>query len=90
MSRARGRRDLTLWFVPSRTTLEKDVARMSPHADNGGLWILWPKKSGPAGVDLDPAVIRRAAEGEGLVDFKIASIDETWSGLRFTRRSRKS
>ena len=89
-SRARGRRDLTLWFVPSRAKLEKDVARMSGHADNGGLWIIWPKKSGPAGGDLDPAVVRRAAEGEGLVDFKIASIDETWSGLRFTRRRRSS
>ncbi len=83
---ARGRRDLTLWFVPSRARLEKDIARMSCHADHGGLWILWPKKSGPAGRDLDPAVIRRAAKRQGLVDFKIASINKTWSGLRFTRR----
>ena len=83
---ARGRRDLTLWFVPSRAKLEKDIPHMSRHAKNGALWILWPKKTGPAGRDLDPAVVRRAAEGEGLVDFKIVSIDETWSGLKFTRR----
>lgn len=83
---ARGRRDVTLWFVSSRAQLEKDIPRMSRHAENGALWILWPKKTGPAGRDLDPAVVRRAAEGEGLVDFKIVSIDETWSGLKFTRR----
>lgn len=84
---ARGLRDLTLWFVPSRAKLEKDIPRMSRHAKNGALWILWPKKTGPAGRDLDPAVIRRAAEREGLVDFKIASIDKTWSALKFTRRN---
>lgn len=86
VERARGRRDLTLWFVVSRTKLENDMARMARHAENGGLWILWPKKSGPRGGDLDPAAVRRAAKGAGLVDFKIASIDETWSGLRFTRK----
>ncbi|GMR23099.1 MAG: hypothetical protein BMS9Abin37_1499 [Acidobacteriota bacterium] len=86
VSGVRGRRDLTLWFVPSRAKLEKNIARMSRHVKNGALWILWPKKSDPAGRDLDPTVIRRAAEREGLVDFKIASINKTWSGLKFTRR----
>jgi hypothetical protein len=27
-----------------------------------------------------------AGPGAALVDFKIAAIDETWSGLKFTRR----
>lgn len=89
VSRARGRRDLTFLFVPSRSKLDKGLPRMSPHVDHGALWIIWPKKSGPAGADLDPAVIRRAAKREALVDFKIASINETWSGLRFTRKNKK-
>jgi len=84
--RARGNRDVTLWFVTTRAKLEKDIARMSRHAEGGRLWIVWPKKSGPKGGDLDPTVVRRAAERKGLVDYKIASIDDTWSGLRFTRK----
>jgi hypothetical protein len=30
--------------------------------------------------------VRRVGMDAGLVDFKVASFDETWSGLRFGRR----
>ena len=36
--------------------------------------------------DLSERVVREAGLTRGLVDYKIASIDRTWSGLRFTRR----
>jgi hypothetical protein len=36
--------------------------------------------------DLDQAAVRRYAMDRGLVDFKLAAIDSTWSGLRFSRK----
>jgi hypothetical protein len=82
----RGRRDLTLWFARTRRELERRVDRMTRHAEHGGLWILWPKKTSGVRSDLSQSVVREVAMAAGIVDFKICSVDTTWSGLRFTRR----
>ena len=37
-------------------------------------------------TDLTEDVIRGAALRAGLVDTKVCAIDETWSGLRLSRR----
>jgi len=81
---------LTLWFVRSRSELEKGLARMSSLGESGGLWIVWPKKSSRIKSDLSENVVREAGLAAGLVDFKVCSVDETWSGLRFTRRNREA
>ena len=78
--------DLILWFTRSRSDLEKGISTMVPLADQAGLWIIWPKKSSGVESDLSQIVVREVAIAAGLVDFKVASIDETWSGLRFTRK----
>jgi CheY-like chemotaxis protein len=78
--------DVTLWFVRSREELERDVARMGAYAGKGGLWIVWPKKASGVRSDLSQNVVRQTGLASGLVDFKICSVDATWSGLRFTRR----
>ena len=52
----------------------------------GGLWILWPKQAARVSTDLTQPVVRRFAMDLGWVDYKICSVDETWSGLLFTRR----
>jgi len=82
----RGRRDVTLWFVRSQRDLERRLPRMVPHGEGGGLWIIWPKKASGADTDLTQAVVRQRGLDSGLVDYKIASVDATWSGLRFTVR----
>ncbi len=82
----RGKRQLTLWFVKSRKDLKRRVGRMTAHAAKGGLWIIWPKKSSGMAADLSQKDVRGVGLSAGLVDFKISAIDETWSGLRFTRR----
>jgi hypothetical protein len=40
--------------------------------------------------DLSQQVVRRVGLDAGLVDFKICSVDATWSGLCFTWRKRKA
>ena len=84
--RAQGRCDLIVWFVGSSRDLERRVARYGAKAGAGGLWICWPKKASGVVSDLSERVVREAGLAHGLVDYKIASIDQTWSGLRFTRR----
>ena len=81
-----GQRDLTLWFTKSRKDLERRVKRMVAVADRGGLWIVWPKKTSEIAADLSQDDVREVGLAAGLVDYKICSIDDTWSGLRFSRR----
>ncbi|MCY3912030.1 MAG: hypothetical protein OXG43_02145 [Chloroflexi bacterium] len=84
--RAQGLCDLIVWFVGSRRDLERRVARYGARVGTGGLWICWPKKASDVVSDLSERVVRETGLAHGLVDYKIASIDQTWSGLRFTRR----
>jgi hypothetical protein len=51
-----------------------------------GLWIAWPKKASKVPSDLSDIVVRDAGLAIGLVDNKVAAIDETWSGLRLVIR----
>ena len=82
-------RDLTMWFVHSRDALLRELASMKQHAASGALWILWNKNSDRRGATkLTQLVVRKAGLDAGLVDFKIARIDDDWSGLRFTIRKR--
>ncbi len=55
-------------------------------AYNGILWISWPKKSAKVQSDLDENIIRDYGLAIGLVDVKVAAVDETWSALKFVYR----
>jgi len=84
---SRGRRDLSIWFVRSAAELEAGMRRVLVDLGPGGLWICWPKKSSGVASDLSHDVVQRAGLANGLMDYKICSIDQTWSALRFTRRN---
>jgi hypothetical protein len=83
---ARGASDLMLWFLRSRADLDQCVARMAPRDDVRSLWMIWPKKASQPGTELTQPVVRRAGLAAGLVDYKVCSIDATWTGLLFTWR----
>lgn len=76
--------DLTIWFHRSRDGLEGKIKSMSAAARHGPLWIAWPKKSSPIAADFTQQDVRRIGLANGLVDYKVCSIDESWSGLLFT------
>ncbi len=86
---ARGRCDLAVWFARSRREVERRVEKLGGFAGPDGLWIVWPKKASGVSSDLSQTVVRQIGLSAGLVDYKICSIDETWSGLRFTPRDRR-
>lgn len=80
---ARAMSDVTLWFVGSRAELSARVADLAGRAGKGAFWICWPKRSSGVSTDVTEHAVRSAGLANGLVDFKIAAIDATWSGLRF-------
>ena len=92
----RGTRGLILWFVRSESELARNAAAMAARAGEASMWIAWQKKAsrekGALPAARSPAVhpteksVRAAGLEVGLVDFKVCAIDETWSGLLFTRR----
>src|SRR5207245_10896990 len=55
-------------------------------APAGMLWISWPKQASGVATDLTEDVIRTIGLAHGLVDVKVAAVDEVWSGLKFVRR----
>jgi len=85
-STARGHRELTVWFPKSARDLENRIDRLADQVEGGGLWIAWPKQASGVKTDITQTIVRKVGLAAGLVDFKICSIDATWSGLKFARR----
>lgn len=52
----------------------------------GVLWIAWPKMTSGVPTDLREGVVRDVLLATGLVDTKVCSINDTYSGLKFVRR----
>ncbi len=81
-----GKGDVHLWFTRTHSDLEANIERMGDLAASGPLWIIWPKKSSKLTSDLTQPVVRKTGLDHGLVDYKVCSVDDTWTGLCFTRR----
>lgn len=82
----RGSREMTIWFVASRSELARRFDAVANSVAEGTLWMAWPKRSSGVDTDLTEDVIRDVALAAGMVDTKVCAIDETWSGLRLTQR----
>ena len=81
--------DLVIWFTMSLRDLEGGVGDMAMSlGPKASMWIAWPKKASGVATDVTQSDVRELGLATGLVDYKICSIDRTWSGLLFTRRKR--
>lgn len=63
-----------------RTLLRQAVAGM---AEDGMVWASWPKKSSGLATEIGKMDVLREGKAAGLVDVKVAAVDETWSGHKF-------
>lgn len=77
-----------VWFVRSRRELAVALARLAALVTKQTAWLAWPKGSSGVATDLNGNDVRDSGLAAGLVDFKVCSIDPTWSGLAFKRRRR--
>lgn len=78
--------EVLLWFIRSQVDLAKEIIPMSLRSDFKSLWIIWPKKTSRLASDLTQQSIRESGLAHGLVDYKICSLDNTWTGLCFAKR----
>lgn len=85
-AKAEGTGDLFLCFVRSGRELHAHLLTLHDAIDRQTLWLIWPKKASGVKSDLDGNVVRMSGLAAGWVDFKVCSVDDTWSGLAFKRR----
>lgn len=86
-AKAVGPLDFIQLFTDQKRELERRFAALARAlAPAGMLWISWPKQSSGVATDLTEDVIRAVGLAHGLVDVKVAAVDEVWSGLKFVRR----
>ncbi len=84
--------DYLHFFARNRADLARVVGQLRDKlAPGGSLWVSWIKQSssrrgeGLPG-DLNENVIRRLALTSGLVDVKVAALDQDWSALKLVHR----
>jgi hypothetical protein len=83
----RGHANLVMCFVTRRRELEKRAGRLREAvAPDGMVWVCWPKKASKVQTDVTEDVVREVLLPTGLVDNKVAAVDETWSGLKLVVR----
>ena len=78
-------------FIHRFASRQAELVRAFPRlagalADDGMLWISWPKRSSGVPTDVTEDRIRDIALPYGLVDVKVCAVDEVWSGLKLVRR----
>jgi hypothetical protein len=79
--------DIILAFVRSIADLRRQRPRLLRAVQPGeSLWLVWPRKAGGHVSDVSEQALRDEFLPTGLVDVKVAALDNDWSGLRFMWR----
>lgn len=79
--------DYIHFFTSSLAELEEVFPRLKKSLNtSGALWVSWPKKASKIPCDFNENDLREIGLANGLVDVKVAAINETWSGLKFVFR----
>lgn len=87
MKKLGGQLDFIQFFATGSKKLQSAFPNLKRAlSQNGILWISWPKGSSKGKTDLNGNIVREIGLGNGLVDVKVAAVDEVWSGLKFVYR----
>jgi CheY-like chemotaxis protein len=78
--------NLVLRFTVSEADLQDNLEEIVSAVKQSPVWIIWPKKASGLGSDLSQPVVRKICMAAGMVDYKVCSVDATWTGLLFTWR----
>lgn len=54
----------------------------------GAIWAAWPRRAAGHSSDITDNIVREHVLALGLVDVKVAAIDEDWSALRLVWRAK--
>jgi hypothetical protein len=85
-----GQADVIIAFFTQAGELAAEVEELGRRIfPAGALWIAWPRRAAGHRSDITDNVIRECVLPLGLVDVKVAAIDEDWSGLRVVWRTER-
>lgn len=73
-------------FAPTRDHLVRWLRFHPPAHIYKGIWVSWPKQRSTTDTDLTEQALRDIILPMGWVDTKVIAVDDTWSGLKFTKR----
>ena len=74
-------------FVAASAELAMKLEQILPLLDRAGfIWVSWPKKASKVPTNITEDVIRDVALPMHLVDVKVCSVDDIWSGLKLVIR----
>ena len=69
--------------------LDRELPRLAKVMTKGRrVWLLWPKRTSGVETNLTMPRVREMANGYGLTDYKVCSVDEVWSGMAVGPRRR--
>ena len=79
--------DVVHIFTRSKVELVKELPKLRRRiAQDGMIWVSWPKKASKVETDITEDVVRTIALPLGLVDVKVCAVDEVWSGVKLVIR----
>jgi hypothetical protein len=74
-------------FFSDAASLAQRITTLSSSITvDGALWIAWPRKAAGHVSDLTDNVVRDMVLPLGLVDVKVAALDDDWSALKMVWR----
>ncbi len=83
---ADGAADVIVVFVRAVAGLDQLAGLADRIHPGGALWVAWPRRAAGHVSDVTENAIREAVLPLGLVDVKVAAIDDDWSGLKIVWR----
>jgi len=78
--------NLGMVFLRRLDELASRLPEVFAAAGDAPVWLAWPKRASAQASGLSQATVRAAGLAAGWVDYKICTIDATWSALLFRRR----
>jgi hypothetical protein len=88
-----GSSDLVIAFCRSSADVAEVAAEVAANAvslpPNAALWVAWPRKAAGHASDVTDNLVRQLLLPTGVVDVKVAALDEDWSALKFVWRKER-
>jgi hypothetical protein len=82
--------DVVVAFFHDAASLERGIVSLTAAiTTNGSLWIAWPRRAAGHASDITDNLVRSTVLPSGLVDVKVAALDDDWSALKFVWRKER-
>jgi hypothetical protein len=82
--------EVVVAFFSKLATMQDELVDLSRLITvDGSLWLAWPRRAGGHHSDITDNHVRAAALPLGLVDVKVAALDDDWSGLKLVWRKER-